>query len=404
LLLLLLGTSFVFLIPAYVARVWNVGHYQFVPLVFVAVGAILWAIRGRVIEATEPCSAGAFALLLAVLSVQLVFANLLDNSFIGILAVITACWTAFYVSFGIGGVRVAWPVLALLLLAVPLPMQWDVRLMVNMQLMASDYASRFLNGIGVIHLRQGMILQTETASFSTEEASSGIRSIFSTWMVVAIYGVVMEHRWWRLFVNLLQVILWVMIGNVLKIVAVVGFADVAPWLASGIVHELLGGAVFGFGLMMVAFTDVAISELMRLWHVEDEWAIDIHTKYEVFRDLFANDQGKSPRIPVPSFPLQGGLRIFVFIILAIVAAVSLQSVWVRTVPQLKQIREWIDRAATPEAGVLPDTLAELQRVLLVRNTGPRVFSGLRGLTSGRMWTIISGPLFHRFASGIVGII
>lgn len=114
--------------------------------------------------------------------------------------------------------KVAWPVLALLFLAVPLPMQWDERLIVNMQLFASDYASRLLDGIGVIHLRQGAILQTETMFFLTEQASSGIRSLFSALAVVAIYGVAMEHGWWRLLINLIQTLLWVMIGNVLGIV------------------------------------------------------------------------------------------------------------------------------------------------------------------------------------------
>lgn len=367
-LLLLLGTGVVFVIPAYVARMLHAGHYQFFPLVFIAVGAILWAIRGEVINAAEPCSANAVTSLLVVLSIQLVLANLLYSSFIGVLAVITACWTAFYVAFGMHGVKVAWPVLALLFLAVPLPMQWDERLIVNMQLFASDYASRLLDGIGVIHLRQGAILQTETMFFLTEQASSGIRSLFSALAVVAIYGVAMEHGWWRLLINLIQTLLWVMIGNVLVIVAVVGFADRVPWLVSGILHELLGFAVFGFVLMMAAFTDVAISRRFRSeWAIEDQWANDFHTNYEVFREFFAKDQGKTPRLPVPAFPLAGRLRIFAFIILGIVAAVSLQSAWVRSAPQLKQMQKWIDRAATPasDAGVLPDTLAGMQRLSFV---------------------------------------
>jgi hypothetical protein len=142
-----------------------------------------------------------------------------------------------------------------------------------------------------------------------------------------------------------------MIGNVLIIVAVVVLADVAPWLASGIANKLLGFAAFGFIMTMVAFTDVAISRRFRSeWAIEDAWAMEIQTKYEVLCELFANDQGKPTRLPVPAFPLTGGRRIFAFIILGIVAAVSLQSAWVRSVPQLKQIQKSIEPAAAPDAG------------------------------------------------------
>src|SRR5690606_16557853 len=108
---------------------------------------------------------------------------------------------------------------------------WDERLIVSMQLTASDLSSRFLDGLGVIHFRQGVILQTADTRFLTEEACSGIRSLFSTWAVVAIASIALRHRWWRLGINMIQTVPWVLIGNVLRIVAVVGLSSSYPWLA-----------------------------------------------------------------------------------------------------------------------------------------------------------------------------
>jgi exosortase/archaeosortase family protein len=181
-----------------------------------------------------------------------------------------------------------------------------------------------LDGVGVIHFRQGVILQTENTQFLTEEACSGIRSLFSSWFVVAAYGVAMRHRWWRVLINLLQTVLWVMLGNVLRIVLVVSLADSAPWLASGWGHELLGLGVFAFILAMVASTDAGLSEL-----ISSELVIEPRdtsaTELDGFGETF-----RPPPITLPPFPLRGVLLVGACVILLLTVFVSARAHWVRS--------------------------------------------------------------------------
>lgn len=346
-----------FLVPTYATRMWNAGHYQYFPLVFVAVVGLLWAIRGEVIESAGPSKDWVVGTLLLAVTAQLLIASILSSGFLGILAVVMAVCTGYYIAFGLGGLKVAAPVLALLLLAVPVPSKWDERLIVEMQLIASDYASRFLDGIGVTHFRQGVILQTGKTQFLTEEACSGIRSLFSSWAVVAIYGVAMGHRWWRLLVNLLQTVLWVMIGNVLRIVVVVAVADWLPWLASGWGHELLGLGVFGFILLMVALTDVAISEWIAIRLV-----IEPNTESPVVGGMALAGADPVPRPEVPPFPLVGRWRKTVLIGSVLLAMFSFRAAWVRSSLFRERRPETVGRVMSPDEGVLPETLAGLKRV------------------------------------------
>ena len=352
-----LGLGVLLLAPTYTTRMWNAGHYQYFPLVFVAVIGLLWANRAEVIEAAEPCIGWVVGALLIAITLQLVFANILYSGFMGVLALVLAVWTGYYAAFGWGGLKIAAPVLSLLVFVIPLPMQWDEQLIVTMQLIASDYASRFLDGVGVIHFRQGVILQTGRTQFLTEEACSGIRSLFSSWAVVAIYGVATGHRWWRILVNLFQTVLWVMVGNVLRIVAVVALADRVPWLASGMGHELLGLGVFAFILLMVALTDYAISGLIRT-----ELVFETNTDTSIFGELFDPAPAKAPAFQVPPFPVVGGLRKSLLIGLLLLLVVSLRSAWVR--PSSLSRIGYANNGDVPVAleSVLPESLAGMRRV------------------------------------------
>jgi exosortase len=351
---LILGT--LFLAPTYATRMWNAGHYQYFPLVFVAVAGLLWANRGDVIKAAGPSIPWVVGTLLLAVTVQLVIANILYSGFLGVLAVLVGTLTGYYIAFGVGGLKVALPVLLLLLLAVPLPLKWDERLIVEMQLIASQYASRFLDGIGVTHFRQGVILQTAQTKFLTEEACSGIRSLFSSWAVVAIYGVAMGHRWWRLLINLLQTVLWVIIGNVLRIVVVVAFAERAPWLASGWGHEFLGLCVFGFILLMVAMTDIAISEIIAI-----ELVVEPTTDDPIIGRL-VEETTSTPQVQLPPFPLTGRLRKSVLVGSVLLVLIGFYTTWVRSEPLAEQRPETVSRQLTPDEGVLPETLAGMKRV------------------------------------------
>lgn len=334
----------------YAIRMWATGHYQYFPLIFLTVGVLLWNRQEEIASARTAPNGLLGAGLIISISIVMAIGILLYSSFIGIVATVASFWTALYLVYGSGGVYAAAPVAALLVFTVPLPMLWDQELIVRMQLIASDLSSRFLDGLGVVHFRQGVILQTAETQFLTEEACSGIRSLFSAWATVALFSVIHRHRWWRLGINLVQTVPWVMLGNVLRIVAVVAFSQPLPWIVEGWGHELLGFVVFAFILTMVGCTDLALSHL-----------IGRELVVETVQEPPLLDPSDHSFAKLPEFPLHGGLRTAVFASLIILAVLGIRVQWVRLAAAAPWRTAAGDAFAPPTEELLPPQLAEMKR-------------------------------------------
>lgn len=366
-----IGVSMV--IPAYWARMWGAGHYHYFPVVILAVAVFLWTIRDWMAEASEAPRPSLTTSFLLGLSVLLCFANLLYSHFLCSVAIAVACIAAMHLLFGLRGLKIALPVLALLLFAIPLPLRLDEWLIIKLQFLASDYSSRLLDLAGVIHFRQGVLLQTYQKQFLTEEACSGIRSLFSSWTLVGIFGVGMGQPWWRIFINLIQTVPWVFIGNVFRITAVVTFADVAPWIATGWGHEILGLLVCIFILAMVACVDYAISRWLRI-----EWSVTSTTDRQILPMIFASlDTNSGVNIPKGSnnlqgnrtrallFPLTKSQEIMLIVCLVGVSTFSIHAAWMRIAPdsgraETTSYRSPIE-ASAPDSSILPADLGGLKQ-------------------------------------------
>ncbi len=256
----LLSLAFAPLWWTYFAWTWQDGHYQYFPLLIAAVVGLYYT---RLSQASERSTAPTKWIVLAgsaVVVIGLLVGHLMFSGFVGIVTTILTAWLLTYACFGWGGVKVMAPVLSLMVLAIPLPLNWDTTLIFKMQFLASQLASWLLDGAGVMHVRQGVVLITEKSQYMTEEACSGVRSLFSSLAVVAVYAVVSEHRTARTVLNLIQTVFWVLLGNAVRVAACVYLADnVSTWYASGAGHEALSMVVFAFILAMVISTDQIIS-------------------------------------------------------------------------------------------------------------------------------------------------
>jgi len=306
----------IFLWPPYVTRMWNAEHYQFFVFVLAAIACLLWSHWPEIAESrSTPHPA---VVLVSWLGIAFLIAagNLAYSGFAGIVVTIFAIVCFVYTAFGWHGLLSAGGVLWLLGFAVPLPLMFDRELIMAMQMLASDLASRLLDGTGVIHFRQGVIIETPTAKFMTEEACSGVRSLFSSLASVAIYGVWTRHRLWRIIINLIQAVMWVLIGNSIRVAIVVAFADSFPAITTGWGHEILGIAVFGFILAMVASTDAALSR----W-ISDLLVIDSSGE--------SSSVGDDEAIRLPPFPVSGLGSKVLFIALGITVIIALRTAWVR---------------------------------------------------------------------------
>lgn len=260
---LVLGLVLLAFLPiwyTYFTWTWRDGHYQYFPVLIAAIAGLYWTRWSEAVdEATVPAKwiclvAGGSVSLLVLLSL------LINSVFVGIVATTLAAVLMTYASTGVGGLVVMAPVLALFALAIPLPFNLDQTLILKMQFLASKLASLLLDGAGIMHVRQGVILITEQARYMTEEACSGIRSLFSSLAVVSVYAVISRHRLVRTAFNLVQTVFWVLLGNAIRVAVCVYLADnVSTWYASGAGHELLSMVVFGFIIAMVVCTDQLMS-------------------------------------------------------------------------------------------------------------------------------------------------
>ena len=242
----------------YYRRMWSVGHYQFFPLLMVAAG---WMIADRLLENQQrtPKTSLNYWLLLADL-VLLAMAALMFSPFFWILSLLLLIVVYIYDRWGMRGVWRTSPAWLLLLFVVPLPMNLDLLLVNKLQFLSSQLASYILDAFGQVHFREGVILITEKKQFFTEEACSGIRSLFSSVSAIAIFGVMMRYGWKRHLFNVIQTVLWVIIGNSVRIALVVYLADnVDESFAVGTTHELLGLANFMFVFLFALSTDRGIN-------------------------------------------------------------------------------------------------------------------------------------------------
>jgi len=272
-LLLLIAASFahLFVLWTHAGKMLSAEHYQFFPLGILGV-VILWNQRSAEIRknATVPVpwvSAVGFAISI----VLAVVSTLLSSGFFGWLSTLYFLVVFAYACFGLGGLKAALPAWFLLAALTPIPAGREQQLVVAMQYLASSLASIGLDVLGVLHVRQGVVLASATQQFLAEEACSGIRSLFSTLVGILWWGLVHRYAWWRHLVNLIQALFWVLVFNAGRILLVVLVEEWTNFsIASGWKHDFLGFIVFFIIGGTVLSTDSLIRSLFPLKPTEEE--------------------------------------------------------------------------------------------------------------------------------------
>ncbi len=236
---------------------WRLGHYQFFPLLAIVAG---WLIYDRVGKLPKRNGATTVSMVGLGLNTILLFTSVVFySSTLWIISFLFLLGLFIYQRWDQYGFWKAASALSLFLFIVPLPMRLDIELITRMQFVASQLASWILDSVGQIHFRDGVVLVTEKKQFFTEEACSGVRSLFSSLAAISIFGVSSRYPWWRHLINLSQTIIWVIVGNAIRVAIVVYVAD--NWtdsIATGTTHEMLGLVMFLFIFGLSLSTDRAI--------------------------------------------------------------------------------------------------------------------------------------------------
>jgi exosortase len=268
------------------SELWRRPHYQFFPLVLLGSGYVAWRDTAWLGQLT-PGNRKRSLCLIGVAWAFLGLAVLLMSPWLGTVAALVAVPAAAY---GWGGgrlVRHVLPAWALLWVAVPPPGDLDGTLVAGLQSVASNWSSALLDLFHVFHLRTGNVIEVTDRVLLIEEACSGAHSFFVILAGTLFLVLVLNRGALHGLVLVASALLWVVLGNVARIVAVTWCQE--RWevdLLGGWRHELAGFGVTVGVLVLVTSTDAVYLELSgalrALWH----------SRVEAFRRWRAGARGE----------------------------------------------------------------------------------------------------------------
>lgn len=159
-------------------------------------------------------------------------------------------------SLGSGWLRRAWVPLAMIAFTVPLPFGMDENIALQLRKITSRLGSGVLDLMQVEHLLRGNVFEVPGKQLFVDEACSGVNSVFSVVVCCLFYLGLVGRGLIRSSVLLALSLLWVVVANVLRVVAVVTSAAWGgPDLATGTPHDLLGAAVFLVAILLLVSSD-----------------------------------------------------------------------------------------------------------------------------------------------------
>jgi exosortase len=142
--------------------------------------------------------------------------------------------------------------LCFLVFMIPLPTIVYNQITFPLQLIASRFATFWLELVHVPVLRDGNILVLSNYSLEVVEACSGIRSLMTLISLAIIYGYLLEPRLW---VRILLVVLMVPSAIVSNAIRIMGAGMMAhrfgPAAAEGFLHEFSGWVIFLVALLLL---------------------------------------------------------------------------------------------------------------------------------------------------------
>ena len=259
------------ILTQYASRMWRSGHYQFFPVLLLALAWLFSEQKNYIFSQNEKPNNAVGANLLIINLMLVGIATILNSSFLGALSAWMLAAIFFYSRGGTSSLIRGMSLLIALLFIIPMPARLDEQLILKLQYFASQLASQVLDNLGIVHFVEGVVLITEKKQFMTEEACSGIRSLFSSLAGIALYSAMFRLSWWRSLFNFVQVVFWVLVSNAIRIATVVYVSD--TWtdvLATGIGHTVFGLVMFGFVLAMSISTDRLINAILARAEVEEE--------------------------------------------------------------------------------------------------------------------------------------
>jgi exosortase len=230
---------------------WNnpdYGHGFLVPLF---AGYVVW--RERETWTGKESRPSTFGLLVMVASVVLLIAGSLGAE------LFTSRFSLLLLLAGmilfLGGWRVlrslSFP-LAFLILMIPIPVIIYNQITFPLQLLASRFATFWLELAQVPVLREGNVLILPNYSLEVVEACSGIRSLMTLLTLAIAYGYLVERRRWVRYALVILIVPIAIVSNAIRIMGTgVLTYHFGPKAAEGFFHEFSGWIIFLAALVLM---------------------------------------------------------------------------------------------------------------------------------------------------------
>ncbi len=226
----------------------NYGHGFLVP-VFSAF--VLWRERKRISKVDiRPSNLGVFAMLCAIglLLVGSLGAELFSTriSFLVMLGGIVLFLTGWRM------LRAVLFPLAFLILMIPIPVLIYNQITFPLQLMASRFATFWLQLINVPVLREGNLIILPNYTLEVVDACSGIRSLMTLITLAIAYGYLVETKKWIRWVLVIIMVPIAIVSNSIRILgAGLLTYHFGPRMAEGFFHEFSGWVIFVAALLLM---------------------------------------------------------------------------------------------------------------------------------------------------------
>jgi len=142
--------------------------------------------------------------------------------------------------------------LAFLLLMIPIPVIIYNQITFPLQLLASRFATFWLEVAQVPVLREGNVLILPNYSLEVVEACSGIRSLMTLITLAIAYGYLLEPRRWVRYALVILMIPIAIVSNAIRIMGTgVLTYRFGPKAAEGFFHEFSGWVIFLAALILM---------------------------------------------------------------------------------------------------------------------------------------------------------
>jgi exosortase len=142
--------------------------------------------------------------------------------------------------------------LAFLILMIPIPVIIYNQITFPLQLLASRFATFWLELVQVPVLREGNVLILPNYSLEVVEACSGIRSLMTLLTLAIAYGYLVERRRWVRYALTILMVPIAIVSNAIRIMGtgVLTF-HFGPKAAEGFFHEFSGWIIFLAALVLM---------------------------------------------------------------------------------------------------------------------------------------------------------